>query len=248
MSSVSASASPCVSFAPLPSIEPRVRNSTRPLGIAARGAILRQRRQYQDNLSYYDYSTNVPVYEEPRTASEVTVGDKPNTQSREGKEDSGGAEDPLVALGKMLNVATKVIWRRISQPRLKAGNTDNVDSDQAPSRPAGLKKSFSWRGRQRTISAIGPASSDMSLGHDDEESDSEPEVDGQWRRRKDEDPMTKTIMESSDDEHGIEQFVLAYDTVLGDEEDLELARVHDEIRTTVEVHVTRSAGGGTGEE
>ncbi|THH08327.1 hypothetical protein EW145_g2780 [Phellinidium pouzarii] len=236
----STSVSQCVSFAPLPSVEPRPKGGRRPLGLAARGQLLRQRRmQLQGDDDYYEYdNTSANNFSGQNSSSEDGEA-KPYRRSRKNSDLDEDEEDPFVTLGKALNDATKVIWRRLSHGKLRRSASASEDSGQTPQRQTG--KSFGWRGlkRSNTLGAIdtSPSSKD---GPDDD--DSEDDTDGTWRRRKNEDPMTKTIMENSDDGHGGDSFVVAYDVVL-EEEDLELARVHDEIRTTVEVHVVKAAEG-----
>jgi len=127
-------------------------------------------------------------------------------------------EDPFVTLGRALNGATKVIWRRLASNKPKG-----VDGQQQQRAPGG--RGFSLRIRRRADSA-GSRLSNASDSDDDSD-------DEHWRR-KNEDPMTKTIMEG--DEHG---FILAYDEV-EEEEDVELTRAHDEICSTMEMHVVDS--------
>lgn len=67
-------------------------------------------------------------------------------------------------------------------------------------------------------------------------SDSDDDSDDEHWRRRNEDPMTKTIMEG--EEH---EFILGYDDE-AEEEDVELTRAHDEIRSTIELHVVESDG------
>ncbi|KAI5117312.1 hypothetical protein M0805_005540 [Coniferiporia weirii] len=231
----SATTSLCVTFAPLPSVEPRSKKNRRPLGIAARGQLLRQRRMQMQYYDYDDAPGNGAFGDDGQSEGPDLEG---NRRSRRDAELE--VEDPFVTIGKALNDATKVIWRQLSNRKLKKAASASDDPSQ-PRQHLSEKRSFTWRGRKRVISddAADSAASPITVS---ENADSEDDTEGAWRRRKDEDPMTKTIMEGSDDGHGTGQFVVTYDAAL-EEEDLELARVHDEIRTTVEVHIVKPIEG-----
>lgn len=190
----------------------------------------------QDRLTYYDDSTNsIPGGEKRGMRDEW--GDSPR------RADGEEGEDALIALGKALGEASKVIWRRVSSSRLKTTDSPHSGSKPLPKRPS-TTRSFTWPGRLRTASigssvkALPPAPA-LDSGDDTEE-----DGDGPWRRRRDEDPMTKTIVEGSDDSHEFEQFVLAYDAIPAteeEEEDHTQARVDDETRNTLEIHLVKAA-------
>ncbi|EJD02183.1 uncharacterized protein FOMMEDRAFT_20966 [Fomitiporia mediterranea MF3/22] len=227
---------PCVTFAPLPEIGPRQRKSSRPIGLAARGQMLRQRRMMmaQDRFNYYVEECNTI----PGGQRLVAESDSCNvqTQHQPGEEED---EHAFAVLGKLLGDATKVIWRRVSHTKLK----EDANTKSSPRKRPTPKKTFTWPGRLRSASA---GSSSPSSGRDSDEESEDDSIDGPWRRKRDEDPMTKTIVEGSDDGHGLEQFVLAYDTFPvceEEEEDHANARVDEEYRATVEVHLVKAAEG-----
>lgn len=225
----SQSTGPCVSFAPLPEIGPRQRKCSRPIGLAARGQMLRQRRMMmaQPRVEYYydEEASSIPGGE--RIVRQV--GDGGNDRSRRPN------SDEIAGLGKLLGDATKIIWRRMAHAKSKTDSEPDSASKPPRKRPE-AKRTFTWSGRVRSVSIADYTSED----------DSEDDADGPWRKRRDEDPMTKTIREGSDDGHGIEQFVLAYETIPSCEEEEEEhanARADEEMRTTVEVHLVNAAEG-----
>lgn len=238
-----------VSFAPLPKIEPRKRNSNRPIGLAARGMMLRQKRMMalQQTEGYYEYDVDaantipggehmVPV---DNAGFEIQVSRKPKPPKPE-RTELDDMEDPIIAIGKAVSGATKGLWKRISSSRL---NENNQNGNMKGST---TKRNLSWPLRRKRTEPTPEI-----------EESSDDEVEGPWSRRKNEDPMTKTIMEGSEEEAAIAipRYILSYDAVLGrdelggdfidDEDDsaggTALSRAHNDIHTTVEVHVVRSA-------
>ncbi|KAL5490015.1 hypothetical protein ACEPAI_4848 [Sanghuangporus weigelae] len=228
---------PCVTFAPLPEIGPRKRKSNRPLGIAARGQILRQRRMMiaQDNLSYYDDHPHNTI-----PGGEKVSGKYKDDNEKNRRDDLEDTEIAIAALGKVLGEATKAFWQRVARSKAKAkdGNDSHDAANSSEGRPR-TSRSFAWGGRLRSKSKSSTGRSGNNSGDD-----SEDEIDGPWTRRRDEDPMTKTIMEGSDD--GLENFVLAYDTIPAceeEEEEFANAQADEEMRTTVEVHLVKVTEG-----
>ena len=144
-------------------------------------------------------------------------------------------EDPIIALGRLLNDATKVLWRRVSSPKIKEETTTTASSDQtnakkqepvskgndaAEQRPGAPRRGKSWPSRLRSASVYDPpCTTPSSVASSsskpksrckpvqaDSDSDS---VDELWKKEGAVDPMTRTIVEGSDEEDGFEHFVLA---------------------------------------
>ncbi|KAG6815179.1 hypothetical protein H0H93_010656 [Arthromyces matolae] len=104
-----------VKFAPLPELAPRKRRSVMPLGVAARSQMMVRRRQQR--AAHVDAYNNSPMWtpEELEKQREIAM--------REGRRrvnhhhlvsEEEGAEDPFLALGKMVKVAGQSIWRKVS--------------------------------------------------------------------------------------------------------------------------------------
>ena len=191
----------------------------------------------QDKLSYYDDSPDNTIPGGERTGRHKDGNEK---NCRDDLEDT---EIALAALGKLLAEGTRNLWHRVAHSRSKDSmNAPNDGGSTTQKRPR-PSRSFTWGGRLRSKSK--PSTTKTDAGSDD---DSDDEVDGPWTRRRDEDPMTKTIVEGSDD--GLDNFVLAYDTMPAceeEEEEFVNARVDEEMRTTVEVHLVKATEGGSDE-
>lgn len=113
-----------VKFAPLPTLAPRKRRSTVPLGIAARGQLMRrQQQEYNTDGTAAAYQTSIwtdpevlPVPPQAKTTS-VTPSKSSEDESRS-------------TLGKVVKGASKTLWRRVSNKRLRASEK-SVSSDPA---------------------------------------------------------------------------------------------------------------------
>ncbi|KAF9469441.1 hypothetical protein BDZ94DRAFT_1244473 [Collybia nuda] len=112
-----------VTFAPLPQLAPRRRRSTAPLGMAARGQLVRRRREYMDQA----YANN-PMWTDEELAEQqrVAYAERMKLEEEEG-------EDPFVALGKMVKVASKNIWRKVSQKDLSKKRKKDEETEQKKS-------------------------------------------------------------------------------------------------------------------
>ena len=177
---------------------------------------------------------------------EIHVSKKSKSPKSE-RSEGDDVEDPIVAIGKAVSGATKGLWRRISSPKLNDHNSNNSNASQKGSN---TKRNLGWPLRRRRTESEAVPEVVVEESSDDD-------VEGPWSRRRNEDPMTKTIMEASEEEAGIAipRYILSYDAVLGrdelggeftdDEDDgtggTALSRAHSDIHTTVEVHVVKSA-------
>ena len=144
-SSTSAPNSPCVTFAPLPNIEPRVCRRG-PLGVAARASLLRQRNgQRQEQASQVPQPGNRTVtpnmnanayrsHSKAKLANTSPTSDDaksppPSSRSRMIDED----EDAFAVLGKIVYDASRSLWRRISSKHTKSprkGETESSFADE----------------------------------------------------------------------------------------------------------------------
>ncbi|KAI0636463.1 hypothetical protein C8Q77DRAFT_1215507 [Trametes polyzona] len=131
--------SPSISFAPLPTVEPRKRNSPHPLGVAARSRLLRHRRMLRehglspDEVPYpYGPGSGVmgvmsdpadPAWGEEIREAEAGVDadeDARAVASRDGGHPRSRAmsdpseSDALVSLGRLVKGAGKSLWRSLS--------------------------------------------------------------------------------------------------------------------------------------
>jgi hypothetical protein len=102
-----------VKFAPLPELAPRKRRSTVPLGVAARARLMRRRRAgYDENGDPLQYS---PLW----------TDDDPLNRPGPMMDDLG-LDDPFIALGRLMRVATRKVWRRVAK---KGAHTVDVGAD-----------------------------------------------------------------------------------------------------------------------
>ncbi|KAI0071855.1 hypothetical protein K474DRAFT_489665 [Panus rudis PR-1116 ss-1] len=120
-----------LSFAPLPEIAPRKRNSSMQLGVAARSRMIQQRRMMMQPQA-------------PMTAEEFEdeygysppLGYDPQIWNDERLRDPGLAEeavdDAIAAFGRMMKDAGKTLWRKVSMKKLKEKDeADEEDPDAA---------------------------------------------------------------------------------------------------------------------
>lgn len=116
-----------VTFAPLPQLAPRKRRSTAPLGMAARGQLMRRRREYIDQT----YANN-PMWTDEELAEQQRVA----IERRRLEEEDG--EDPFVTLGKLVKVASKSIWRKVSQKDLSKKRKADEEAEAEQKKSASL--------------------------------------------------------------------------------------------------------------
>ncbi|KAI0374618.1 hypothetical protein BV20DRAFT_976713 [Pilatotrama ljubarskyi] len=140
--------SPSITFAPLPTTEPRKRNSPHPLGVAARSRLLRHRRMLREHglnpdEAPYPYGPGSGVMNDPSNDSIWGNGDERPVEVREaqagvdadedaravgsrgGRHRTRAASDPaegdaLVSLGRLVKGAGKSLWRSISMKDVRA--------------------------------------------------------------------------------------------------------------------------------
>ncbi|KAG7092904.1 hypothetical protein E1B28_009210 [Marasmius oreades] len=103
-----------VKFAPLPQLAPRRRKSNVPLGVAARGQIMRKRRQMMMNG---DYQYRGPVQVQPNLYGDIVEAEENELAAAQARarhpggygvdEDGEEMEDPFVAIGRMFKGAWK---------------------------------------------------------------------------------------------------------------------------------------------
>ena len=136
----SGSSSPNISFAPLPQLEPRKRNSSRQLGVAARSQLLRHRRMlreqgYDPNSNPYPYGPGSGVeggrgYSEhmdeggPVEVREAEPGvdadEEMSARAHRSRAQSDPSEDALVSLGKLVKGAGRALWKSVSMRDMRA--------------------------------------------------------------------------------------------------------------------------------
>ncbi|KAF8077635.1 hypothetical protein FPV67DRAFT_1462469 [Lyophyllum atratum] len=111
-----------VTFAPLPELAPRKRRSTAPLGMAARSQLVgrRRRRDYPSAGAAYQGGNPMWTEEEIEQQREIAMqeGRRRHYQHHYVDEDEGEMDDPFVAFGRMVKVAGKSIWRKVSHKDL----------------------------------------------------------------------------------------------------------------------------------
>ncbi|KAI0692632.1 hypothetical protein C8T65DRAFT_72735 [Cerioporus squamosus] len=138
----SGSSSPNISFAPLPQIEPRKRNSSRQLGVAARSHLLRHRRMLREQEQGYD-SNSVPYPYGPGSGVEggqgypehmeeggpveireaqagVDADEEMNARGHRSRAVSDPSEDALASLGKLMKGAGRALWKSVSMRDIRA--------------------------------------------------------------------------------------------------------------------------------
>ncbi|KLO14920.1 hypothetical protein SCHPADRAFT_927572 [Schizopora paradoxa] len=128
-SSPTLSASPSVTFAPLPNIQPRTRKSNRgPLGVAARGAILRERRQQMLAAQGRVQMDGLDGVEDNSTPGQTSGSCGTNAgKSRSRDPLSDESDDALIALGKLLNDAGRLLWKRVKGKSKSKGKNASFD-------------------------------------------------------------------------------------------------------------------------
>ncbi|KAK7467616.1 hypothetical protein VKT23_004669 [Stygiomarasmius scandens] len=132
-------ANPNIKFAPLPELAPRKRKSNIPLGVAARGQIMRRRRAML--YGNVDNENGSPMWTDEETEAHMRRQLESQEKRRisllramqEEEERRGDeVEDPFVALGKMMKGA----WRKMSGKDKGKGAAGTANSsDQTPSPP-----------------------------------------------------------------------------------------------------------------
>ncbi|RDX46985.1 hypothetical protein OH76DRAFT_1527198 [Lentinus brumalis] len=154
----SGSSSPNISFAPLPQLEPRKRNSSRQLGVAARSHLLRQRRMlreqsYDSNSVPYPYGPGSgveggQVYVEhmpeggPVEIREAQAGvdaeEEMGARGHRSRAVSDPSEDALASLGKLMKGAGRALWKSVSmrdiraREKVEAAKAAEAGQDEAP--------------------------------------------------------------------------------------------------------------------
>ncbi|KAG6817772.1 hypothetical protein H0H87_003180 [Tephrocybe sp. NHM501043] len=119
-SSTSLDERPNVKFAPLPELGPRKRRGG-PLGIAARTQMVARRRMQR--MAYVDAYQNNPMWTEEELEQQrvfaMNQGRLRHAQHHLlAEEDEEGADDPFLALGRMVKGAGKSLWRKVSNQEL----------------------------------------------------------------------------------------------------------------------------------
>ncbi|KAI0647597.1 hypothetical protein C8Q79DRAFT_926067 [Trametes meyenii] len=159
----SRTASPSISFAPLPTTEPRKRNSPHPLGVAARSRLLRHRRMLREHGLNpdevpYPYGPGSGVLNDPAADAggwpddgpvevrEAQAGvdadeDARAASSRGGHPRSRVTSDPsegdaLLSLGRFVKGAGKSLWRSISMKDVRPKEGVTVKAGPAPASDA----------------------------------------------------------------------------------------------------------------
>ncbi|KAI0748709.1 hypothetical protein C8Q80DRAFT_1271078 [Daedaleopsis nitida] len=170
----SASASPNISFAPLPQTEPRKRNKSHQLGVAARSRLLRHRRMLRENgidpnsvpyqygpgsgvaggEGYQDSFGPVEVREaEPGVDADEEAGTRHHRHRAAGD----ASEDPFVALGKLIKGAGRTLFKSISMRDMRSKEKEDTskaaaegpgDGEQGGPRRSGSLKEKPVRGSQ----------------------------------------------------------------------------------------------------
>ncbi|RPD56363.1 hypothetical protein L226DRAFT_615507 [Lentinus tigrinus ALCF2SS1-7] len=147
----SGSSSPNISFAPLPQLEPRKRNSSRQLGIAARSQLLRHRRMlreqgYDPNSVPYPYGPGSGVEGGRGYAGQMEEGGPVEIREAEAGVDadedmsarahrsralSDPSEDALVSLGKLMKGAGRALWKSMSMRDMRAKEKEEAAAAKA---------------------------------------------------------------------------------------------------------------------
>ncbi|KAH9928460.1 uncharacterized protein BXZ73DRAFT_78283 [Epithele typhae] len=129
----SSPASPNITFAPLPATEPRKRNTSHQLGVAARSRLLRHRRMLREqglDPADYPYPPPYPYGPGSGVAGGVGYEDRVEVQGEDAKEGGEASEegkvvvrveeeDGLVSLGRALKGAGRSIWRSLSMREMR---------------------------------------------------------------------------------------------------------------------------------
>ena len=132
-----------VKFAPLPTIGPRKRRSNQPLGMAARAQLVSRKREKQGQNGELVISTS-PMWssaelEEQRRRIEIMAARHAEFQARENAQEVSRQcdevddehpesddlsdvriEDPILVIGKIVRVAGKTLWNRMSGSKSEA--------------------------------------------------------------------------------------------------------------------------------
>jgi len=154
--STSSLPTPTVKFAPLPTIGPRKRKSNQPLGMAARAQLMRKRRGRQRQEGGLVISAS-PMWtsaelEEQRLRIESMAARHAEFQARENAREvsrhcvdvrddeperrrsleESAVEDPILVFGKIVKVAGKTLWKRMSKSK-EAGLPGQERREHSPS-------------------------------------------------------------------------------------------------------------------
>jgi len=148
-----------VKFAPLPELLPRKRRSTAPLGMAARGQLMRRRSGYRDRNTPLMWTDEGPeehrrqheelaarharlaayaAYDAAREEEKDDENEDENwtrQRRRAGRKNGKGVDevdDPLLALGRMVKVAGRTLWKRVSNKDVAAAATAAATSTPNP--------------------------------------------------------------------------------------------------------------------
>ncbi|RDB22292.1 hypothetical protein Hypma_010622 [Hypsizygus marmoreus] len=116
-----------VKFAPLPKLAPRKRRSAAPLGMAARSQLAGRRRRNttDDDMMVYQGGNPMWTDEELDKQRILQVAETRRRRPREEGDveevdEVGDVEDPFLALGKIVKVASRTIWRKVSHKELSS--------------------------------------------------------------------------------------------------------------------------------
>ncbi|OBZ69162.1 hypothetical protein A0H81_10917 [Grifola frondosa] len=148
--------SPKITFAPLPPTEPRKRNTSLQLGVAARSRLLRHRRMLRErglsslDIQYFYSANGTPLFEEiPVEVREAEPGEpvheetrlertpprsRPRRLERERERErersnQDPAEDAFASLGKLVKGVGRTIWRRKSKKDMCETDPERPDGD-----------------------------------------------------------------------------------------------------------------------
>ncbi|PFH51710.1 hypothetical protein AMATHDRAFT_46882 [Amanita thiersii Skay4041] len=131
---------PNVKFAPLPELAPRKRRSNAPLGVAARSQLVRRRRALAYDSGQPHYVVATPMWTEEELEQQKARMEKA-WEKEKGKRqyyvheeeesvEEGSVEDPLVVLGRLMKVAGKNIWRKVSKGDGKDATTAGLNEER----------------------------------------------------------------------------------------------------------------------
>jgi hypothetical protein len=121
-----------IRFAPLPQLSPRKRRS-KPMGVAARSAYIRERRLEAAQTEIEDYRVHNPTWNDRLPEEE---GNRVRSRERRDME----TEDPFLVLGKMMKEAGKGIWKYVAHgdKSKSKGSEEKKESEVAVHEKGGL--------------------------------------------------------------------------------------------------------------
>ncbi|KAL0575201.1 hypothetical protein V5O48_006762 [Marasmius crinis-equi] len=179
-----------VKFAPLPQLAPRKRKSNTPLGVAARGQLMRRRRQLMNGGEYGSHQ----VQGQPNMYGDVVEPseDEAAARARARARGSGGygvdedgeeMEDPFVALGKMFKGA----WKRMrggsrnGKEKECPGNGEAANGDAVDIEKGGLSipEEVETPAAETTTDTTPNTATDTSPDHEQNDTEGKPVASGE---------------------------------------------------------------------